>query len=69
MMASKKSNEMKVTIWTDTLKSDMVGTISASVIESFGYIMPSNGKTAAEMRELALKLMQERHEQLKASGQ
>jgi len=67
-MASKKINEMKVTIWTDTMRSDMTGSISASVIESFNYIMPSGTKTAAENRELALKLMTERHEALKANG-
>jgi hypothetical protein len=66
----KKSNEAKVTLWTDTMKSEFSGTISGCVLEMFGYIMPSKAKTktAAEMREQVLKLLQRQHEQLKAVG-
>lgn len=67
-MASKKSNEAKITIWTDTIKSEMVGSISAVVIDSFPYIMGGKTRTAAENRELALKLMTEQHEKMKAEG-
>lgn len=67
-MPTKKTNEAKIKIWTDRMTSEMNGTISAVVIETFGYIMPGKDKTAAEMRELALKLMQERHERMKEAG-
>jgi hypothetical protein len=59
---------MKATIWTGTMKSEMTGTISGCVIESFNYIMGGKDKTPAEMRELALKLMTEQHEKMKAEG-
>lgn len=67
-MATKKCNEMKVTIWTDSMKSEMSGSISACVMESFGYIMAGKTRTAAENRELALKRMHTRHEELLAEG-
>jgi hypothetical protein len=67
-MATKKSNEAKVTLWTDTMKSEFKGTISACTIEMFGYIMPAKNKTAAEVREAALKWMQKKHEILLAEG-
>lgn len=67
-MATRKSNEAKITIWTDRMKAEMTGSISASCIETFGYIMASGSKTAAENREGALKLMQLKHEQLKKEG-
>jgi hypothetical protein len=59
----KKSNEAKIVIWTDTMRSEMHGTISAVVIDSFPYIMGG-----AEMRETALKLMQATHERLQELG-
>lgn len=67
-MATRKSNEAKITIWTDKMKSDMSGTISGICIETFGYIMAGKTKSAAENREAALKLMHLKHEQLKAEG-
>lgn len=69
-MPSKKSNEMKVTLWTATMKSEFSGTICACAcaIESFGYIMPTKNHTAREAREMALKLMQDHHEKLVAAG-
>lgn len=67
-MATKKQNEMKVKIWTGTLSSEFSGTISACTIESFGYIMGSGQKTAAEVRQIALKQMQQTHEGLCAKG-
>lgn len=67
-MASKKSNEARITIWTDTIKSEMSGSIAAVVIDSFHYILGGKSKTPAEMRELALKLMTEQHEKMKEDG-
>lgn len=68
-MATKKSNEMKATLWTANMRSDMNGTIAAVVIEGFGYIMENGkGKSAAEMRELALSMMNKRHKELTEAG-
>jgi hypothetical protein len=67
-MPAKKQNEMKVTIWTGTMKSEMTGSISACVIESFPYIMAGKTKTAAENRETALRLMKEQHDRMTAEG-
>jgi hypothetical protein len=67
-MATKKSNEAKITIWTDTMRSEMSGSISSIVFETFSYIMPGKTKTAAEMRAMILKLMQDRHEELIKEG-
>lgn len=67
-MARTPPNTAKIKIWSEHMTSEMNGSISAVAIETFGYIMPSEKRTAAENRELALKLMTERHEQLKADG-
>lgn len=51
------------------MRSDMNGTIAAVVIEGFGYIMENGkGKSAAEMRELALSMMTKRHKELIEAG-
>lgn len=62
-MATKKSNEAKVTAWTGTMKAEMSGSISACAIELFNLI------TTPDMREKALKIMTEAHERMKAKGQ
>lgn len=67
-MASKKQNEMKVKIWTDTMTVEFDGGIGACTIESFTYIMGSGQKTAAEVRQIALNQMQKKHEELLAEG-
>jgi hypothetical protein len=68
-MATKKINEMKATIWTANVRSEMSGTIAAVVIEGFNSIMESgSGKSASEMRELALTMMTKRHKELNELG-
>lgn len=67
-MATKKSNEAKVTAWTPTIKMEFNGTISACAIQLFELTQPTEKKTAAQMRETVLKLMQDRHEALKEQG-
>lgn len=67
-MASKKQNEMKVQIWTGTLTAKFDGGVAACTIESFGYIMGSEHKSAAQVRQIALNQMQKKHEELLAEG-
>lgn len=62
-MATKKSNEAKVTLWNDTMRVDFSGTIMACCLESFKHIMGG-----PENRERALKMMQTRHDELKEKG-
>lgn len=62
-MAAKKSNEAKVVAWTDTMKVDFNGTISACAIQLFMYI------TTQAVREKAFVAIQRHHEMLKAKGQ
>lgn len=61
-------NTMRFKVWTETLRMEYEGSISAGVIQAFCSIMPGKTRTAAENRELALKLMQQHHEELKVKG-
>ena len=61
-MTSKKINEAKFTAWTETMKVEANGSISACALELFGYIK------GADVREKILKLMQARHEEMKEAG-
>jgi hypothetical protein len=69
MAAAAKPNTAKVSMQTEAINMKFVGSISACTIQMFESIMPgTGGKTAAEVREQALKIMQARHEKLIAEG-
>lgn len=67
-MSTKKSNYMRTTIWTENMKIEQCGTIAACILESFPCIMAGKTKSAAELRALVLKLMQDKHEEMLAEG-
>lgn len=62
----EKQNHMNAQIWTANMKITTTGSIMAVTIDSFEYIMAGGGRSAAENRMLALKLMQQAHERLVA---
>lgn len=69
MANDKKANTAAVSCSTENINLKFNGTISACTIQLFDYIMAgANGKTAADIREQALRIMQQRHKELVAEG-